>query len=407
MRRPECDYEVEDRGQCGGKANCPPGVPCVDDQWPGFCCGTDSACKRAHKWFYQCQTCKKRVAVGGALAGWLAAWLTGRQAWCLHDARQVSACLVPLRLAMPSPAGPRAAPPHPPLPAQSWQQCGGKQSCPPNMTCADSEWPDTCCPTGYQCQRQQEFYWQCVPPGYINGTNSTAPPPAPMPINASAIPAPAPAPIATKPPPAAPAANLSEPGELNGSRTTNNTAAKVLEQLVANSKNPQASVVPDTPAPQVATTEQPASGGKQGLGAGGIVGIVIGAIAVVSLVALGSFMYFKRKQQRSQAAMMVRYPVLASVGPARGPTSPPGRRGLGSAGRSGAGAPLLLALDAAPLHRLLRQPATRAPPRPIPRTSSPRPIPRPPAPPPGPQASSRPRAPPTCTTTSLTTPPSS
>jgi hypothetical protein len=191
-----------------------------------------------------------------------------------------------------------------------------------------------------------------VPPGYIanatdaNSTlaNSTAGN-ATAPGNATTSPAPAPSTAAQ--PPALPLINFDDAlanssADLNGTRTTNNTAAKVLEQLIT-SKAPQgASVVLDTASPQVATSQPPdGSGANKGLAIGSIIGIVIGVIALLSLVALGTFMFFKRKEQRlaQQSAMVARYPVLASVGPARGPTSPnQGRRGL-NGGRGGLGAP--------------------------------------------------------------------
>jgi hypothetical protein len=48
-------------------------------------------------------------------------------------------------------------------PAALFSQCGGKGACPPDRTCADAEWPESCCPAGSSCLRQHEWFWQCLP----------------------------------------------------------------------------------------------------------------------------------------------------------------------------------------------------------------------------------------------------
>lgn len=53
--------------------------------------------------------------------------------------------------------------------AAEYAQCGGitcpTGSCPSS---SDTEW--TCCPSGNSCQRQNQWYWQCLP---ISGSSTT------------------------------------------------------------------------------------------------------------------------------------------------------------------------------------------------------------------------------------------
>jgi hypothetical protein len=44
-----------------------------------------------------------------------------------------------------------------------YDQCGGKSKC-TDYGCKDAAWPSTCCPIGTVCEKQDQFYWQCLDP---------------------------------------------------------------------------------------------------------------------------------------------------------------------------------------------------------------------------------------------------
>lgn len=45
----------------------------------------------------------------------------------------------------------------------AWQQCGGINACSSADNCGDRPWPRSYCPGGYSCQRNDQYYWQCRP----------------------------------------------------------------------------------------------------------------------------------------------------------------------------------------------------------------------------------------------------
>ncbi|KAK9804248.1 hypothetical protein WJX72_003170 [[Myrmecia] bisecta] len=46
------------------------------------------------------------------------------------------------------------------IPLDLWAQCGGQGGMCIGDSCADKEWPSTCCPGA--CHRQNAFFWQCL-----------------------------------------------------------------------------------------------------------------------------------------------------------------------------------------------------------------------------------------------------
>jgi len=73
--------------------------------------------------------------------------------------------------------------------ASSYGQCGGEScqagSCPNS---SDSAW--TCCPSGFSCQRQSQYYWQCLT-GSSSALSSSPVPSSPKQSSPSAMSPPA------------------------------------------------------------------------------------------------------------------------------------------------------------------------------------------------------------------------
>ena len=47
-----------------------------------------------------------------------------------------------------------------------WDQCGGMGgNCKEAGACVDGPYPSKACSTNASCQRQDEWYWQCLPAG--------------------------------------------------------------------------------------------------------------------------------------------------------------------------------------------------------------------------------------------------
>lgn len=61
--------------------------------------------------------------------------------------------------------------------AALWDQCGGSSGCDDttHQPCADGRWSGLVCPGGSTCQRQDAWFWQCVP---IADSSVKAPTPA-------------------------------------------------------------------------------------------------------------------------------------------------------------------------------------------------------------------------------------
>ena len=89
-----------------------------------------------------------------------------------------------------------------------WGQCGGK-------SCSTGDCKDdalVCCPSGYGCERQSEWYWQCKPG--VSPVAVSSPPTVPTPAPTSspspaATPAPTPAPTQSPKPTPSPAVTTS------------------------------------------------------------------------------------------------------------------------------------------------------------------------------------------------------
>lgn len=52
--------------QCGGKSGCAADKPCIDGQWPGYCCPVGFKCTRNDGFFYNCQG---QMTGGGSQGG--------------------------------------------------------------------------------------------------------------------------------------------------------------------------------------------------------------------------------------------------------------------------------------------------------------------------------------------------
>lgn len=55
----------------------------------------------------------------------------------------------------------------------TWAQCGGR-TCPDGSGTHCSDKAYNCCSSGNSCERQNQWYWQCLPPNAIPGTHSAA-----------------------------------------------------------------------------------------------------------------------------------------------------------------------------------------------------------------------------------------
>lgn len=58
--------------------------------------------------------------------------------------------------------------------SSSFGQCGGL-TCPDGSGSHCSDAAYKCCPSGNSCQRQNQWYWQCLPGSPSSATNSAAP----------------------------------------------------------------------------------------------------------------------------------------------------------------------------------------------------------------------------------------
>jgi hypothetical protein len=58
----------------------------------------------------------------------------------------------------------------------AYKQCGGKNACgkEKGKQCADEEWDGYKCEKDYMCEKQNEWYWQCMPTGNANKPNEDA-----------------------------------------------------------------------------------------------------------------------------------------------------------------------------------------------------------------------------------------
>jgi len=46
---------------------------------------------------------------------------------------------------------------------KGWEQCGGKSGGCPGPKCVAAQWDAHCCPSGYTCVRNDDYYYQCRP----------------------------------------------------------------------------------------------------------------------------------------------------------------------------------------------------------------------------------------------------
>ncbi len=141
--------------QCGGEGGtCKQAGAgaCVDGPYPEKACPAGSACEKQSNFYYQClPTSSAFPTAGGALR--------------LYD------------------------------------QCGGEGgSCKQAGACVDAPYPGKACPAGASCQKQNNWYYQCLPAGSTpSATPSATPTPTPTP---SATPS-ATTPAASSPSPSA------------------------------------------------------------------------------------------------------------------------------------------------------------------------------------------------------------
>ncbi|KAL0033434.1 hypothetical protein WJX77_009283 [Trebouxia sp. C0004] len=112
-----CTLSVAALQQCGGRG----GVcanqganssQCKDAEWDNACCTSGYYCKRSQQWSWTCQRTEANTTqtVGGVVA--------------------------------------------------DYHQCGGLGNCAESL-CADAEWAEYSCYSGFACLRWDAFYWQC------------------------------------------------------------------------------------------------------------------------------------------------------------------------------------------------------------------------------------------------------
>lgn len=124
-------------GQCGGAGGECSKFYCNDAQFPGVSCTNGWSCVRQHRWYYQC------------LPG-------GTNSTTTSTGSSTSITTVVNSTAIPA-----------------YGQCGGAGGlCTKFSACADAAFRGYTCANGYNCQRQQLYFWQCVPGG---ATTTTAP----------------------------------------------------------------------------------------------------------------------------------------------------------------------------------------------------------------------------------------
>ena len=117
--------------QCGGEGgNCKQGGTCVNGPFPGKTCPAGSSCLKQSNWYFQClptegYTCIPAAGnTPGAPAG-----ATGGAQYTL----------------------------------KVWDQCGGMGGNCAGYQCLDGAYPNYACPAGTSCQRQNQWYSQCLP----------------------------------------------------------------------------------------------------------------------------------------------------------------------------------------------------------------------------------------------------
>lgn len=125
-------------------------TPCkVDGPCPTLCCRQGLTCVRLSAWLHQCQV--------------------------QYSDRQVSQ----YKPATPCPAAPPTDTQNCSRVVDAWDPCGGRNTCGQDAAC-----PGTCCKSGYQCVRFDEWYYQCRPTNPEGSSSSpsalVATPPLPI-----------------------------------------------------------------------------------------------------------------------------------------------------------------------------------------------------------------------------------
>jgi hypothetical protein len=127
--------------QCGGEGgSCKQAGACVDGPYPGKACPAGASCQKQSNWYYQCLPTSS--AAGGPTAS--------------------TPAVGDLKL---------------------WDQCGGEGgNCKQAGACVDGPYPGKACPAGASCQKQNNWYYQCLPAGSTpSATPSATPTPTPTP----------------------------------------------------------------------------------------------------------------------------------------------------------------------------------------------------------------------------------
>jgi hypothetical protein len=119
--------------QCGGQGgNCKEAGECVDGPFAGKACPSASSCLKQSNWYYQCLPTEGYTCIPtngnspGAPSG-----STGGAQYTLGW----------------------------------WDQCGGMGGNCAGYQCLDGWYPNYACPSGTSCQRQNQWYYQCLPGG--------------------------------------------------------------------------------------------------------------------------------------------------------------------------------------------------------------------------------------------------
>ncbi len=210
--------------QCGGKGGCCYSYSCLDGEYPSNKCPAHSTCGRHNEWYWQCMPgsgtpaadCSPAPSTGGSLK-------LHDQCGGLGGNCHLYTCLDGAYPGWTCPAGSQCKRKH------SWyhqckadgddffpgsgagdgsggalkmyDQCGGKGGNCAAFTCADAAFTGYSCPADAVCDRKNEWYFQCVPPGSIgHPTESPAPVhPSPMPGN-SPMPGSSPSPCSSPQP---------------------------------------------------------------------------------------------------------------------------------------------------------------------------------------------------------------
>lgn len=129
-------------GQCGGAGGECSKYYCDDKAFPGVACTSGWSCVRQHRWYYQ----------------------------CLPDGSVATGAVTPAPAVV---ANGTVIP--------KYGQCGGAGGvCSRYSACADAAFAGYTCDGGQSCQRQQMYFWQCLPPvSAANGTTTTTTTPPP------------------------------------------------------------------------------------------------------------------------------------------------------------------------------------------------------------------------------------